>query len=117
MGGCLDQARFTVQELPWRRIDVSYKGTLMPFFAHNLIQASTLSNLKHQACEPDGCACSSASCTTVDMCKLALSEQGLHTCWQVTREWLNWEGEATVHHLVSLFLAMEEDPRVQHALH
>lgn len=29
-----------MQELPWRRIDVCFKGTRMPFFAHNLIQVS-----------------------------------------------------------------------------
>lgn len=28
------------QELPWRRIDVCFKGTSMPFFAHNLIQVN-----------------------------------------------------------------------------
>ena len=28
-----------LRELPWRRIDVCFKGTSMPFFAHNLIQA------------------------------------------------------------------------------
>jgi hypothetical protein len=27
-----------LRELPWRRIDVCFKGTTMPFFAHNLIQ-------------------------------------------------------------------------------
>lgn len=28
-----------LQALPWRRVDVSFRGTSMPFFAHNLIQA------------------------------------------------------------------------------
>ncbi|BDA45665.1 probable lipid droplet phospholipase 1 at N-terminal half [Coccomyxa sp. Obi] len=61
-----------LQELPWRRIDVCFKGTSMPFFAHNLIQ--------------------------------------------VTRKWLNWEGEAVAQHFAALFTEMETDPRVQRAL-
>lgn len=29
-----------LQELPWCRVDTSFRGTTFPYFAHNLIQAS-----------------------------------------------------------------------------
>ncbi|KAK9842249.1 hypothetical protein WJX81_002631 [Elliptochloris bilobata] len=61
-----------LQALPWRRVDVSFRGTSMPFFAHNLIQ--------------------------------------------VTRKWLNWEGEAVAEHLAAELAALEADPRVRSAL-
>ena len=35
---------------------------------------------------------------------------------QVTRKWLNWEGEAVCQHLALLLTSMDEDPRVQRAL-
>ena len=35
---------------------------------------------------------------------------------QVTRKWLNWEGEAVAQHFAALFAQMEADPRVQRAL-
>ncbi len=35
---------------------------------------------------------------------------------QVTRKWLNWEGEAVAQHFAALFSQMEADPRVQRAL-
>lgn len=35
---------------------------------------------------------------------------------QVTRKWINWEGEAVAQHLAALLTTMEEDPRVQRAL-
>ena len=35
---------------------------------------------------------------------------------QVTRKWLNWEGEAVAQHFAALFSEMEADPRVQRAL-
>ena len=31
-----------LRELPWRRVDVCFRGTSMPYFAHNLIQARVL---------------------------------------------------------------------------
>ena len=37
-------------------------------------------------------------------------------CLQVTRKWLNWEGDASVQHIAALIQEMEEDPRVQRAL-
>ena len=52
-----------LQTLPWCRIDTSFKSTLFPYFAHNLIQ--------------------------------------------VTREWLNWEGEGVTQHLAQHFEALE----------
>lgn len=53
-----------LQELPWCRIDCSFKGTLFPFFAHNLIQ--------------------------------------------VTREWINWEGEELTKAIADHFFDLEK---------
>lgn len=53
-----------LRTLPWRRIDVCFKGTSTPFMAHNLIQ--------------------------------------------VTRRWLNSQGEAVVEHLADQIQALEE---------
>ena len=35
---------------------------------------------------------------------------------QVTRKWLNWEGEAVAEHLAGELAALEADPRVRSAL-
>lgn len=35
---------------------------------------------------------------------------------QVTRKWLNWEGEAVAEHLAGELAALEADPRVRGAL-
>ncbi|KAK9829760.1 hypothetical protein WJX72_007706 [[Myrmecia] bisecta] len=61
-----------LQSLPWRRIDVCFQDTKMPFFSHNLIQ--------------------------------------------VTRRWLNWEGEAVAEHLAAQFAAMEKHSVVEQRL-
>ena len=37
-----------LRELPWRRIDVCFKGTSMPFFAHNLIQVRAAHSRRHR---------------------------------------------------------------------
>lgn len=115
---------------------MSFTGTLMPFFAHNLIQVSIALPLPPSL--HDACGDFSWFRLVIHWyslarhCKLLSKVVSLYSflpyhclarilthlalLWQVTREWLNWEGASTVEHLVALFLAMEADPRVQRAL-
>jgi hypothetical protein len=94
-----------MQELPWRRIDVCFKGTRMPFFAHNLIQVS----LRLAGGLSPNIFTHSLQCIWLP-CINGVSDA------QVTRKWLNWEGEAVAQHFAALFSEMEADPRVQRAL-
>ena len=41
-----------LRELPWRRIDVCFRGTSVRFFAHNLIQARACALLSHTTSMP-----------------------------------------------------------------
>lgn len=111
-----------LQALPWRRIDVSFAGSLMPL-AHNHIQVSlggdthayphthaqtrTLANLTRLASLLHGQVCAHAhgswlTCTRVAWCLL---------CAQVTRKWLNFEGKSVAVHLGDQLVAMETEWR------
>lgn len=81
----------------------------MPFFAHNLIQvrlfASYAPNSDFASALTLGSLLTGCSCRDTFLCDI-----------QVTRKWLNWEGEAVAQHFAALFSEMEADPRVQRAL-
>ena len=95
-----------LQELPWARIDTSFAGTSFPWFSHNLIQVICY----EAVCRGIYWQQSLALVQLLEETNRSLFECIGSICLmglQVTREWLNWEGEAVVQHLARRFDALE----------
>ncbi len=97
-----------LQSMPWRRVDVCFQQATVPMLAHNHIQVC-----KHtgcwcmemeyaMACSRGVCLCGVCTFTPVRMLGTISSHP------QVTRRWINFEGEQVAEHLAQQLAAMEQ---------
>ena len=104
-----------VQALPWRRVDVNFKGVRMPVSSHNLIQVSDSQSAlaSYTNFQRRRLACATSQLSThlqiAAPCNSCRPQCGLAV--QVTRKWLDWEGEGVPRHIAQSFAAMEADPQ------